>query len=553
MYHVFGADTETVKGRPLTFQLYDCDSGKEWIQWYKGGLFLTQFLTFLKPKIQPGKIAVIWIHNLNYDMGILFYPQLETLLNTKASFKINSIGFEGSFLYGRIHTLEGRFESGERIYLCDTFHFFPTSLKKLAKTFRIVERKIRKPIGLGTKTFKRGDRSFTEYALRDSLISGKVGNILIDYHKKFDVRLSISAPQFASRVFRHRFIPPETRIPFPRGWISEAALKSYHGGRNGCYVKPGVYKNVREIDITSAYPYAMTQIPNFLQCKYVATKKLVGGAIYNVRWTRQPEYPNLYGADNILRDTGQGWVTGYELLSARRFGANFSILQGYTVRTKHLYNPLAEYVKVMFAEKDKLDPKEPLYQFYKVGLLNSLYGKFIQSTERQEADIIHDENGYKQAEKVYTAGGLFNPFIASLITGHSRAYLHELENKYSALHSSTDSILTQKSFSPVSGLGGLVEKYHGTCILLRNKLYLLIAPDGKVVKAALHGFWGTPNKLLQMIKRGTLNYEIKHMNKLRESLGRNLTPFTMERQERSINLLPDEFENLREQVKELGI
>ena len=556
MYQCFGADTETVKGEPLTYQIYSCDREEGFCYWVKPGEFvLKAFLLKLRKLMSPGKIAVVWIHNMDFDMAVLFHPKQSILLNTKAEFEIKSMGFKGSFLYGKAHILEGVFSDGARVICMDTFHYFPTSLVSLASTFQLSIRKLPKPRDLGNLRYKVSDSKFAAYAIRDAEISARIGEQILRYHAKFNVRLSLSAPQFASRVFRHSYIPQDSRIPFPKAWIAGPAISSYHGGRNGCYVPPGVYEGVSEYDITSAYPYAMTQLPNFLNCRYVATNKLEGGGIYDAEWSRQGEYPNLYSAANKLSDTGRGWVTGYELLSARRSGARYRIHKGYAVRSEANCNPIAEYVKIMFREKESLKPTNPLHHFYKVGLLNSLYGKFIQSVERNTgADVEFDSDGFKvESEKVFTAGGLFNPFIASLITGFTRAYLHDLECKYDALHSSTDSILTQKRPSETPGLGGLTCKYTGTLILIRCKLYLVLGPTGRIIKAALHGFWGTPGKLLKMIKEGSLEYEVNHMNKLRESLKRNLTPLAFETQTRSLNLLPEEWEKLRQQVKELGI
>jgi hypothetical protein len=37
--------------------------------------------------------------------------------------------------------------------------------------------------------------------------------------------------------------------------------------------------------------------------------------------------------------------------------------------------------------------------------------------------------------------------------------------------------------------------------LARNKLYVLLAPDGKVLKSTLHGFQGSAETLLDLLRR----------------------------------------------------
>jgi hypothetical protein len=152
--------------------------------------------------------------------------------------------------------------------------------------------------------------------------------------------------------------------------------------------------------------------------------------------------------------------------------------------------------------------------------------------------------------RMLIAGGMFNPFIATLTTGHTRAYIHRLEHEYEALHTSTDGIFTQKKPQESSGLGGLSIEAYGTLLLLRNKLYIFygktdkpepekkrsaLFPKLEIVKWALHGFHSTVETLEAMYENGLTEYDYIKVNKLRESLRRNLTPNKFEKRRSKVN------------------
>ena len=180
--------------------------------------------------------------------------------------------------------------------------------------------------------------------------------------------------------------------------------------------------------------------------------------------------------------------------------------------------------------------------------MNALYGKFIQTRILNGlSDLTFDiDEGKLLFDASVQAGGLFNPFIASLITGHTRAFIHSLEHKYNALHTSTDGIQTQKkpiglsAYGKAGTLGSVSIECSGDCLILRNKLYLFysrmdakdkrnprimrskIFPGKKIIKYALHGFHGDAHTLEMLWKTGTRDYEYVKVNKLRESLRRKL-------------------------------
>jgi len=412
------------------------------------------------------------------------------------------------------------------------------SLEKIGKMLLPNLPKLKKPEGLGVLPLR--SREFEEYAKRDAVIEEAFGKWIVGIHHKYDVRISVSLPQMASYIFRHKFLRNNDHIALPPKEIVRAALRSYHGGKNGMYVKPGVYENCSEIDLNSAYPYAMKCLPSFLKGEYKRVEKYVPGAVGIYRLSGEVNCPyNIFFDDDFKPVNGffkDIWVTSYELEQALKYKeVDICECSGYIWEPAHNRNPLGEYVDHFYELKNSTPKTDPMYNFYKLAM-NSLYGKFIQAIEVKElseqdrkgflpgADITvkKDASGKiifeKRETKTFKAGGLFHPFIATLITGKVRAMIHELEHKFKALHTATDSI---KTLLPMSGetdvLGGYKLEVKGLCILLRNKLYLHFDEKDKLVKMAYHGFQGRAEELLKMISARTTKYTTKRMLKVREA------------------------------------
>jgi hypothetical protein len=322
--------------------------------------------------------------------------------------------------------------------------------------------------------------------------------------------------------------------PGSNGLLSASCL-SFHGGKNGLYVPPGVYDDVAEIDIVSAYPHAMTALPPLSEGHWKRTRRYVPGAaaIYHISGSIPHRCPygaflNVSGSDFIHEGRFDTWVTGWELAAAWDEVVPDTILDGYLwIPSSNARNPFADYVDFFFRKKQETPKDDPRYEMYKL-LMNSLYGKLIQLVE--EVDSTRSQQ--------LVAGGLFNPFWASQITGHCRARLHTLEHRYGALHASTDSILTRATDIPTgSGLGDLEVKARGRLVILRKRLYFIVGHDGRVQKLARHGFRGrTAEDLLALILGGRGAYGARHMVRPREAARSGEKPFRMTTRQYRLNV-----------------
>lgn len=563
---VIGVDSETMEGEPITFQFYgdDCpDNGL--MVWTKSKTATRDFLGALTKILRHKKSTetVLFGHNLAFDLVSFFHDRHIMFKNEEFSFSFNGWNVDG--IYSNVVFCSLR-NSSHTVHIIDTFAYFQQSLAKLANVFCPDLPKLKAPVGLGSKRFAKTDEEFNAYAMRDSEIAYQIGKYIVDMHARYNAPISVSAPHLASRIFRVKHL--QKAIPLPSKNIVYAALHSYHGGKNNLAAAAGWYEKVYSLDIVSAYPAAMKDLPSFSNAKLY--KKIQGtGRINSV-----PDY-GIYRVSGIVNkckwpilfdhkfkpvfgDMEEIWVTGFELNEAILSGEiKINSLYGfyYDAKADKESSPFKSYIDEFFVKKDKAE-SEPERLFYKI-MMNSLYGKFIQTTDHEGLkgfrELLFDiENENLSSERYIIAGGLFNPFIATLITGKVRAQIHRLEHRYKALHTATDGIFTQQKPKERIGLGGEKIDCFGDLLLLRNKCYIIYGDaktakkypkafpsktfKGKwILKYAHHGFYGTVHDMEKMYVNGLREYEYTKVNKLKESLRRGLTVNKFEKRKANFN------------------
>lgn len=404
------------------------------------------------------------------------------------------------------------------ISLQDGMAFYVTGLDNAAKMLGLGRK-----MSVTTKRFTRADldsEGFREYARQDAYLTRRIGENIIDLHETYDVTTCITAPQFASKVFRHHFLTGSITAPDPD--LEQAGLWSYHGGKNGYYLGgPKSLARVYAYDITSAYPEAMRQLPDVERSEWHWTLGYEKGvaALWNIHARyRSCHHHGLMEHGNKWHDTGEinGWVTSYELDAALDLGEiDLLDVEGWVMRGEP-GGSLVAYVDTFFEMKRRAVGAER--EASKL-FLNSLYGKFFQKVPLGTVGVYEmDDNGeFVYNSMVVTdptqmfdwqAGGLYHPPIASLITGFVRAKIHRLEHKYHAVMTSTDGFFALLPPDPAdigTDLGKLTVEV-GHLRIWRERLYVFtpsilgtIARGGKWKrKYALHGFRGKLRDLVRL-------------------------------------------------------
>lgn len=576
---IFGADTETYEGEPHTVQAYD--GHNVLFEYVTPGTIFKTLAEYLFDGSRDRGVNICYIHFLRFDSPVIFYEKRLALYEQGSEIKFRYKGYNVEMLFGKINkiTLE---RAGRKVHIHDSWSFTQAGLAKSLQMFKLDARKLDKSPALeksiGRVRYNRLPANdplrieFETYAKVDATSEYALACEIMKYHEKYKVRPSISLPQFAARVFRHHFFKADEVIPFPPPHVIKAAEPSYHGGKNGFYLeKPTIIEDAYEVDISSAYPYAMTKIPQMMQGDYSGVREYDPSRVglYLVSGSDAGKYPLVF--DDEFKPAGCGfkklWITSYELERCLKSpDVKLKIHRGvvWTPDARYKHNPIAEYVEHFYKLKESTAKDDPNYYFYKI-MLNGLYGKFVQTTEiRTLEELAPDEDGKRpkgkrgkivsdyrydsvlkkfiKTETIHRAGGLYNPFIASLITGYVRAYLYDLETKYEAFHSATDAVKSTKKPKSVAGLGGLKIETFGRCYAFRNKLYLHFARSNKfcghdlskikifdtdgqhLCKFGLHGFKGKAADLFaarhKLMKGGSHDYSYGHMVGLREGFRR---------------------------------
>lgn len=538
---VFGADTETCGGKIYTFQI--ASEGDQILMRTCGGSAFKQFADWISHRSNERGVNLVFFHNLRFDITVLFEPQQETIFNQYNDVYFERDGYVIRMLYGRVNFVRVWKDLGGylcpvckeipaeavkqvgRIKICgnpnhgepqsvrrnlgtlvrwiDSAAFCPPGSKSLSaalKIYGVPHRKLVPPEGLEDRELH--GKEFEAYALNDAIAVEGLGRSILDLHKEYDIPPCVSLPQLSARILRHHFFNKGESFPFPPEECRLASELSYHAGKNGLYAKRGVYEDLYEYDINSAFPKAMREMPQMVKGEYKHVQRYRPGVlgIYRIRGVRhkRSKYPLVYdSAFRPIRGSFKGlWITGYELSLLRRSTDHrFKIAEGWIwLHSKNYhYSPLGAFVERFWHLKNTT-PKGPKRDTYK-NILNSLYGKFAACAEKRPVvetafGPVCLTGGPGGPEGSYfVAGSLYHPFIATQITGYVRAELYRLERRGRSLHSATDSIKSPLELETSNDLGGIKKETYGRCYLFRNKLYLHFAVDSSLCGHNLEKGW----------------------------------------------------------------
>ena len=578
---VIGFDTETVQGKPHTLQL--CNDGIDATLFYVSEWNILD--TFLKYIEMTGHNKfLVYAYYLYFDLAILFSEYIFAFRKSEVNLDLGN-GWTAEIIYGKINfgVIKHKQKKIE-VKLIDIWAFFKGGLAKAAKDLGIPVEKMKKPSGLGERKLK--SQYFEKYAKVDAVLAFLIGTIIKDAHADYDVPISVSAPHMSSMLLKKKFMG-DTVIPFPPKDIRIASELSYHGGKNGFYTDAS-FVDCTEIDINSAYPYAMHELPGF-EGNYLRTNKwtnkLVGvWCISGHAYDKTYKPLMTHDGKPLVGNFKDVCVTGYELDVALRYGAvKVDSFTGYIWESNpDAPKPFYDFVEYFYAERKNNPSGSTKEQFAKIQL-NSLYGKTLSKILKDDATneitLIKGPNGkYIEDEKYLVAGSLYNPFVATLITGRARAELFKLEYDFQALHSSTDSIKTkQKNIQGTKELGGFKEEVSGPCLLVRCKVYLHFNDNLELKKYATHGmsdlkialvpevddpkslrkyeveYWDendvNKDDLLLLLYEGRSHYTRRRMVRVKESFVRKTRPQPLSMEYRETEFLTErELFTLRKQM-----
>jgi len=556
-FSVIGMDSETFEGEPITFQFFSLEARE-----IDGIVFIGEkdsaVHTFLKrlKKLRPGRYRM-YGHNLEFDLLSVLWEVRAKIRDGNIDLDINGWKIVGRYSKPVFCT----FSDGERyIELVDSILWFQTSLERAGKIVKPDLPKLRRPKGLGTTRYKRNDDNFVAYAMRDAEVAYYLGLAIEKFHEDLDIPSQISLASMAAAVFKRHYMRNDIYQPPLQEWMVGAAA-SYHGGVNR--VRPGAapawHKPVTSLDFSSAYPRAMLELPDFKDAdnfkpfrvrdmRHLDNIPELG--IYEVSGRAAPcDWPALFDHNfkPIEGTFNNIWVTGFELKQAIESDELIPRrIRGYYYDDDSDYSPFKSYSIDFYAKKSDKSLDYVTRYMYKI-LLNALTGKTIQTSP--DYTLVDG-----QLVKINRAGGLYHPFAASLITGHTRANMHPMEHKYEAIHTATDGIFAPgiNKGSTEKVLGAFVSEGTGDLALFRNKLYIFYTDissddtyesqvfEGRhVLKCARHGFQGKVADLEDMLVSGNRKYQVNKPVKLKTALRKGENPNKFVVTDRRLNMTED--------------
>jgi hypothetical protein len=547
---VWGFDTETQDGPPISLQFHSDDQPQATRIYQVTARTATKtFFKHLDKFCSPTNHYRIYGHYLEFDLLSALWDAQHELIGNHGVFEFTYANWNIEGCYGR--PTFARFTRGDcLVEIVDSSLWFRGSLDSAASQYCPDLPKLPRPARLGELWFDVRDSEFSAYAMRDAEIAARLGRLVEQFHRHLELRPSMSLASQAAAVFRQRYIEDPIQ-QCPTEFI-EPAIAAYHGGKNNLvrHAAPRWHEDAAMYDISSAYPWAMTELPSFTRPDHYSTaslpatvKQVPVPGVYKVTGTiADCDWPILFSHDfKPLKNcrVEDLWIHGYELNEALRMGEfkpTARITGCYYRAEKRGESATARYSRDFYKNKSEATNDIDRHM-YKI-LLNCISGKFIQTREQ---DVLLASG---EVSREHVAGGLFHPFIAGAITAHTRAAIHRIEHAYKAHHTATDGIIatarTRRPAAasigvPETGLGSLHEEMRGNVVLLRTKLYIgyskhpkglesKVFKDWRIHKYALHGFQARVNDLEEMILSGRRWYIAPHRIGLREAVKHGTVP-----------------------------
>jgi len=527
---LYGFDTETVNGKIYSIQIVG--DGKNIFQ-IVDGWTTKQIVDFLFRELDSG---ILYAHNLTFDFGVTA-PDILDMEQKRFMF----YNYKGTVLYPSPCYVS--LTNGSKFFtFADTMPFFPMSLLK-ASEFVGYKTKLKRPDYLGKRKPKKKEfEYFKKYAMLDAEICEILAKNISDLHKEFDInmRYTVSIASLSSKIYRKFF--QKEKIQLPSEKIIKMALLSYHGGRVEAFGY-GHSKQVRVKDINSSYPDAMSRIIIPVEDKWKKTKKLSEFGFFTISGfiPKQKISPLCVELNGRLTFPCGKFekitVTGIEAMRIKEASSSFKVHKGYVYDGR--YNRTMKDFVMHFYDKKKEAKKSKdkvKYHFYKL-LQNALYGKTIQLNSEK---VVRKASGYSvgggffEYDSRKVPAGMFNPVIASWITGFARVHLYDEMKKIEpyVLYCDTDSIFMSRNapnFKRSKALGEWDIEGVGDFYVFREKFYLLFDHEGNMIKCGRHAFRGSKESFKDCFLKEADEYEVTRMIQFKEGRIQQKQPFVMEK------------------------
>lgn len=371
----------------------------------------------------------IYIHNFsNFDVVFLIKILSNLFLDTKIEPIINDNDFIN---------LKVKFAKKYNINFRDSYLLLPSSLKKLAKAFKVEDKGIfpykfvnNEKILLNYKgkipsfdTFEGiSSEEYNNYCklfennnwnLKNETIAYCTQDVKILYKILYEFAINIykitrinimNSPTLSSlsfKIYRSNYLEKDYNIKKLTGKIYDFIKKGYIGGAVDVYIPRSNIKIYR-YDVNSLYPFIMDKFdmpvgdPKYFEGNiYLIEKDPFGFFEVEVESPPYLKHPILpYKANKnynfrTIYPLGK-WKGVYfseEIKNSKKYGYNFTILRGYTFKRKNIFKNFVQY---FYNLKKNCNKDDVFYTIAKL-ILNSLAGRFGMLPYKFKHEIIDDK------------------------------------------------------------------------------------------------------------------------------------------------------------------
>lgn len=290
-------------------------------------------------------------------------------------------------------------------------------IKKSLDRAYLETKKIRKKFSV--RHYLRHKKEIRQYCITDCILTKELAENWLDtFHDAFGFYPAnwISSGYLAEKVLIYN----EVQIPFFYDLdyqIQNLAWQSFYGGRFEL-TQRGYIGYCCLYDVNSAYPYALTHLPDITNGKWILSQKInpySALGFFHIRAhidysVKIAPFPFRTRNNRIIYPVGEfeTFVTLEELKAVTGDPKiRYKIIDSYQfIPNKNPKYPFKKFIIEQYEKRMKLkQEKNPLERAVKI-ILNSIYGKTAQRANNM-------------------MGNLFNPVIASYITGFARAQLYK--------------------------------------------------------------------------------------------------------------------------------
>ncbi len=361
--------------------------------------------------------------------------------------------------------------------------------------------------------YNHNKKKIRNYCIQDCVLTKQLAEKWVSlFHDAFSFYPAKwpSSGYLAEKVLINNGIefPKFSSIPFE---VQDLAYRSYFGGRFEM-IKRGFVGEAFLYDINSAYPFAITEIPDLAQGKWTSRKSIHPDAKLGFFEIEADIPDNTYIPPFPFRANGQlvfpsgkfiTYVTLAELQNCDK--SWYKIRNSWQFVPSSDTYPYKKFIENLYQKRLELKRNGSPMQLPIKIILNSIYGKTGQKINK----II---------------GNLFNPVIFSFITGFARAEMYRfvVENNIErdVVAFATDSICVTKKLDIDSNRLGefSFEKSANDVFYLQNGFYRF---DGKWKQRGLGKLGSKEIEHIDTFERGgklLCQLEVKRNTRLRSSI-----------------------------------